>query len=97
MANDAPDAPASFWAIAMRFHQDVLDFVEAKDTALADYLVMGLSEEERRELAGFLDKVLILPNSGDRLLDLWRRSKADFGFTSAAHIDSLFGLIRRRL
>lgn len=64
------DTPASFWALAMRFHQDTLDFVEASETALADYLVRGLDQEERQELAGFLDVVLAKPDAGDRLQQL---------------------------
>lgn len=81
----------------MRFHQDVLYFVGATDTALADYLVQGLSFAERQELADFLDKILAMPDAGRVLLGFWRRSKADFGFTSADHINKLFVLIRNRL
>jgi hypothetical protein len=67
------------------------------DAALADYLVQGLSSAERRELADFLEKVLASPDSGSMLLGLWRRSKAEFGFTSADHINKLFLLIQNRL
>lgn len=95
--NEHMDAPSSFWTLAMRFHQDVLYFVGATDTAIADYLVQGLSFAERQELADFLDKILAMPDAGRVLLGFWRRSKADFGFTSADHINKLFVLIRNRL
>lgn len=91
------DAPDSFWKLAMRFHQDVLSFVDATEPALADYLVRGLLPSERQELAAFLDQVLAMPNPGNRLLQLWSKSQADFGFAGASDIAGLFVLIRQRL
>ncbi|WP_323014401.1 hypothetical protein [Devosia sp.] len=91
------DTPASFWALAMRFHQDVPFFVEANETALADYLVQGLDRKECRELADFLDVVLAKPDAGNHLLGLWKKSRADFGFARADHIGEFFALVRARL
>ncbi|QYO77941.1 hypothetical protein [Devosia salina] len=89
--------PASFWALAMRFHQDVPFFVEANEVALADYLVGGLDLEERRALAGFLDVVFAQSDAGVRLLRLWKKSKADFGFAQASDIEKFFVVVRGRL
>lgn len=91
------DAPVSFWKMAMRFHQDVPSFVEANETALADYLVSGLAPMERRELAGFLDTVLAMPDAGSRLMGLWNKSQADFRYTRVNEIAGLFATIRNRL
>ena len=91
------DAPSSFWAIAMRFHQDGPSFVEPSEIAIADYLVDGLNAVERQELSSFLDKVLRMPDAGMQLLRLWKRSQSDFGFARASDIGAFFAVLRGRL
>lgn len=91
------EAPASFWALAARCHQDVPIAVGSDKGALADYLVASLDPAERRELAGFLDTVLAAPEAGVRLKGLWRRSGAQFGFARASDIGAFFVLLRGRL
>ena len=91
------DAPNSFWKLAMRFHQDVLSFVESREPALADYLIRGLLPAERQELAAFLDRTFAMPDHDAVLMRLWSKSLVEFGFASASDLAGFFRLIRRRL
>ena len=52
------DAPESFWKLCQRAHQDVFLDIENTEAVLADHLVRGLTASERRELAGFLERIL---------------------------------------
>lgn len=96
------DAPPSFWRLCLHFHQDVDSFVsvgepEAPEAPLIDYLVSFLLQDERAELARFLDRALVQPDAGDSLLRLWNKSQADFRFERASEIHGFLVAVRRRL
>lgn len=97
------DAPPSFWRLCLHFHQDIDSLVpvgkppHAPEAPLVDYLVSFLQQDERAELAGFLDRVLPRPDAGDSLLRLWNRSQADFRFARANEIGEFFAMVRGRL
>ena len=87
--------PAEFRKLCGRFFQDIF-LVTSSDDERAQFLIDGLTQEERRRLRQFLDEV-IAQHSAEQLISLWNNTPADFFLLDGEGIRLLLKRVRDRI
>jgi hypothetical protein len=92
----AVQAPEAFMKLCQRFYQDVGDDHPTLD-AMANFGVRGISPEDRKVVAAFLDDLLIGHVSEDELKAIWWSTPADVYFKDGAELHSFLKIMRGKL
>ena len=88
-------ATPEFQKLCGRFFQDIF-LVTSSDDERAQFLIDGLTKQERRRLKPFLDDV-IARHSGEQLIRLWNDTPADFSLLDGEEARSFLKIIRDKI